>query len=153
LPRSSRHDPADRLKRRVLGALAILLLADWGTAVCALAQAASPFPQVPLAIPKPRSHLWDYVILAGGAGLVGSSFIFKDRADDSYDAYLRATDPDQIDHLYGRTIHQDRLSRAALLGGEALLATGIYLRFIRRPVVTQVGLAVGPRQCAVSLRF
>ena len=106
-----------------------------------------------MVIPKPRSHLWSYVILAGGTGLVGSSFIFKERADDAYDAYLRATDPDRIEHLYDKTIHQDRFSRAALLGGEALLATGIYLRFIRRPAARQVGLAIGPRQCAILLQF
>jgi hypothetical protein len=36
---------------------------------------------------------------------------------------------------------------------EALLATGIYLRFLRVPNAARARLALGPRSCGVSLRF
>src|SRR5438552_2410203 len=82
--------------------------------------------------PRP-SHAWAYGAMLGGAVLVGSSFAFAHRADDAYDRYLLSTDPGAIDRLYDRAVRNDHLSQAALLGGEALIATGLYLRFIRRP--------------------
>ena len=92
-------------------------------------------------------------MIAGGVGMVGSSFIFKERADDAYAAYLVATDPARIEDLYDQTVLEDRLSRVALLGGEAMIATGLYLRFIRPPATSRVSFGVGPRGYAICLRF
>jgi hypothetical protein len=48
----------------------------------------------------------------------------------------------------------DRLASAALLTGEGLLATAVWLRFVhpaREP--RRLALEVEPSRCAVSLRF
>ena len=47
------------------------------TAARAHAQAAEPFPVVPLEPPASRRHTWAYVTLAGGATFVGLSFAFS----------------------------------------------------------------------------
>lgn len=119
----------------------------------AVAQPAGPFPIVPFEAPVRRSHAWAYVTLAGGAGLIGVSFAFERRADRAYDAYLTSTDPHEIDKLYDRTVLNDRLSQASVLCGEALIAAGIYLRFIRHPAGSSLSLDLRPGQCGVSLRF
>src|SRR5262245_35458580 len=116
-------------------------------------QAVEPFPTVPLEIPEKHSHWVAYVAMLSGAGLVGASFAFTHKADQSYGDYLVSTDPDQIEVLYDRAAHYDHLSQASLLTGEALIATGLYLRFIRRPPSKKVAFSIEPTRCAVSFRF
>lgn len=135
------------------GLAACLILECLCPAARAHAQAAEPFQVVPLAAPPRQSHVWAYAAMLGGAALVGSSFAFAHRADDAYDRYLLSTDPAAIDRLYDRAVHDDHLSQASLLGGEALIATGLYLRFIRRPATARLSLAVLSSRCAVSWRF
>jgi hypothetical protein len=153
LPRSSRHEALIRLPPGWRRALAVLLCADPFLAACVHAQAAPAFPEVPLEPVRQSSHTWAYIALGTGAALVGSSFLFKDRADDAYQEYLLATDARIIEDRYEETVLYDRLSRVSLLGGEALLATGLYLRFIRRHPTAQFTLAVEPSRCSVSWRF
>ena len=117
------------------------------------AQAVEPFQVVPIAVPARRSHAWAYVALAGGAGLVGSSFTFARRANDAYAQYLVSTDPGTIDVLYDRAVRNDHLSHASLLTGEALIAFGLYLRFIRRPAAGRRSVSLLPWRCAVFYRF
>ncbi len=124
-----------------------------GPAAHAQAQAAEPFRVVPIAEPARRNHTWAYVTLAGGAALTGLSFAFARRADDAYAAYLVSTDPDEIQMLYDRSVRNDHLSQASLVSGEALLAAGLYLRFIRRPAPGRVSLTLRPPRWAVSCRF
>ena len=69
--------------------------------------------------------------------MIGSSFILADHANHTYDEYLAATDPAEIAELYDRTVRYDRLASAALLGGEVMVAVGLYARFLR-----PVGLVV-----------
>jgi hypothetical protein len=116
----------------------------------------SPFPRIDIQAEPPRSHGWAYAALAGGAVLVGGSFLVAQRADQTYDDYLSETEPHRIEELYDRTVVYDNVARAALLTGEALLATGIYLRFIRRPrgaTTSRASLVVEPTRCAVSFHF
>lgn len=127
---------------------AILILQP---AVCPLAQAAGAFPEEVIERPPGRSNVWAYVAIAAGAGLVGGSFAFAERGNDTYDDYLAATDPEQITDLYDRTESYDRLASASLIAGEVLIGTGLYLRFLRRPA--PLGLTLGPARCAVALRF
>lgn len=131
---------------------AILTLGTVRPAVCAPAQAASPFPVVPLGGPAERGHVVAYLSLAAGAGLIGASFALTDHANRTYDAYLRETDPDRIVSLYDETVHYDHLSAAALIGGEVLVATGLYLRFLRPPG-GRLALRLDPRRCALALSF
>ncbi|TMQ70609.1 MAG: hypothetical protein E6K81_12190 [Candidatus Eisenbacteria bacterium] len=142
------------MPRITAAGLAACLIFEW---VCpaarAHAQAAEPFQVVPVDAPAPHRHAWAYAGMLGGAALVGSSFFFAHRADEAYDRYLVSTDPSAIDRLYDRAVHNDHLSQVSLLGGEALIATGLYLRFIRRPAAARLSLAVQPSRCAVSLRF
>lgn len=117
------------------------------------AQAAAPFPEVPLPAPVRRPHAWSYVVLGAGAGLIAASFTLGDRANRAYREYQTATEPDRIELLYDRATRDDRWSSAALLGGEVLIASGLYLRFLRHPQDHSLTLSLHPRRCAVALRF
>ena len=129
----------------------ILLLALAGTAACTVARAADPFPEVALPPPAHHSHAWAYGSLALGAGLIGGSFLISERADASYREYLAATDPGRIEELYDRTVLQDRIASGSLLTGEALLALGVYLRFLRHPESSRASLRLSPGRCALAL--
>jgi hypothetical protein len=131
-----------------------LLIATFAhTAACALARAAEPFPEVELPRPAAHSHRWAYASMLAGAGLIGASFAWEQRADDNYRRYLASTDPGEIGALYARTRRDDNLSTASLVSGEALVAAGLYLRFLRRSATERVALDWRPDRCAVSLRF
>jgi hypothetical protein len=117
------------------------------------AQAAEPFKVVPIETLPRHGHLWAYVSLAGGAGLIGASFAFSRRADDAYAQYLVTTDIPSIETLYDRAVRYDHLSHASLLTGETMIAAGLYLRFIRRPPSARLSLSLRPSRCAVSCRF
>ncbi len=132
---------------------ASLLISSVHPAACAAAQAAGPFQEVPLATPRAPSYRWAYASLLAGASLVGVSFAITDRANQSYADYLRATDPGEVRRLYDEAERYDHLSAAALLTGEALVATGVYLRFLHRPTPKRLSLTLDPGRCAVSLRF
>jgi hypothetical protein len=119
----------------------------------ALAQAADPFPEVPVPAPPRRSYGWAAVTLASGATLIGSSFGFSDAANRRYGEYLRATDPGRISRLYDDAVTFDRLSTASLMAGEGLIAAGLYLAFLRRPETARLELVLAPARCGVSLRF
>jgi len=118
-----------------------------------VALAAGPFQEVPLPPPLHTSHTWSNLTLIAGAGLIGASFALSRRADESYDAYLLATDPDRIGDLYDRTITYDRLSSGSLLAGEAFLAAGVYFRFLTPPHGAHASLQLSPRRCGLSLGF
>lgn len=122
-------------------------------AVCARAQAAAPFPEVEVVREVHRSHLLADLTMVAGAGLIGASFLLRDRANHLYSDYLSTTDPRRIESLYDRTVRTDRLSSGALISGEVLVATGLYLRFLRRPTADRVAFSVLPERCAVSFRF
>lgn len=135
----------------LMAALTIALLIP---AARAQAQAAGPFPEVSMPKKASRSSTWAYVCIGTGLGLLGGSTLLSDRANDRYHDYLRATDPESVRDLYDETLRLDRLSTGSLLTGEVLIATGLYLRFLRRPpAVARVALDVGPSRCAVVLRF
>jgi hypothetical protein len=131
---------------------AILILEVFEPAVCAHAQAAGPFETVPMPVRSSTSgHRAAYLTIGAGLGLVGVSFALRRRANGRYAEYLAGTDPDEIVRLYGQTVSLDRWSAAALIGGELVVAGGVYLRFLRP--TSRVRLAVTPSRCAVSLRF
>ncbi len=116
--------------------------------------APSPFPSVEIhTAAAPRSHLGAYLAMAAGAGLMGASFALQARSNELYDEYLMAVDPGQITSLYDRTAHYDRLSSGALLGGEALIAAGLWMRFVHHPRDEVFSLTVAPGRCALALRF
>src|SRR5882672_9100159 len=81
----------------------------------ASAQAASPFPEVPLPSTSQGSHFGAYLSMIGGAGLIGASYVLGDRANDRYAEYLHATDPADITRLYDETVTLDRLSSGSLI--------------------------------------
>jgi hypothetical protein len=132
---------------------ASLLFGPCPPATCATRQVAGPFESVPLEPPARPPHRLAYGALLTGAGLVGLSFAVTDRANRTYDRYLDDALPAEVDHLYDETVRLDRLSAAALLTGETLLVTGVWLRFLRRPVPPRVALTLDASRCAVSLRF
>ena len=140
-----------RATAAILAASIALQLFD--PAASADAQAAGSFRAVPITPPPRRHHAWAYATLAGGASLVGLSFMFSRRADDAYAAYLVSTDPEQIQVLYDRAVRNDHLSQASLLTGEVLVAAGLYFRFIRRPGPARVSLSVHPTRWAACYSF
>lgn len=143
------------LKRIAAAALAGLLALPLA-AVSAAAPpepAAEPFPIVVLPAPPARSHRGAWITLAAGAGLLAGSFVIHERANRSYQEYLDSTDPARLDELYDRATSLDRLSGGALIGGELLLATGIYLRFLRGPGTARLSLAARPGRVAAQWRF
>jgi len=136
----------------VLAAAGVLLLA-LDPAVHARAWAADPFPRVEIEPQGGSSHLLAYSCMISGVGLIAWSFPLSKQADGFYHDYLAATDPGQITDLYDRTEKYDHYSSAALIGGEVLLATGIYLRFLRRAPPARVQLSLGPERCVLFWRF
>jgi hypothetical protein len=141
-----------RLTAAVLAALLLLQIAF--PAARAHAQAAAPFPVVPTDPPAKRRHTWAYLTMAGGAALIGFSFVFSDRADEAYADYLVSTDPDEIQLLYDEATRYDRYAQASLLTGEVLIAAGVYLRFIRRTSSNKhLSLTVAPTRCVLALQF
>jgi hypothetical protein len=115
--------------------------------------AAEPFPVVALPSASHRSHTVAWLSFGAGAGLLTTSFLVHERANRTYDVYLASNDPDAIGRLYDRTANLDRLSGAALIAGEVLLATGVYLRFLRAPHDARLSLDLSPGRCAAYWRF
>jgi hypothetical protein len=153
LPQSSPHEASRGGRRAAALALATVLLTQPLTAACAHAQAAAPFPVVAVEAPRPERHWAAYAAWVTGAALVGGSFLLTERANSAYDDYLRETDPTKIEGLYDRAVMDDRLSSASLVGGELLIVTGLYLRFLRNPRSSRLALEIGPERCALALRF
>ena len=112
----------------------------------------TPFETVPLPTPVARPHKAAYACMAAGAGMIASSFWLADRADTAYDRYLTSRVPTDIRRWFDEATRYDQWSSGVLLGGEALVATGLYLRFLRRPT-PPVAVLLGPGACAVSYRF
>ena len=133
--------------------LAGLLSGDLSTAGCAHAQTAVPFQVVPQPDPDRRDHRWADLTILAGVSLVTASFPLATAADRRYDAYLREGDPARIESRWQAVRRADRLASASLIGGEVVLATGIWLRFLRRPAERGLRLSVAPSRCAVTLRF
>ena len=123
------------------------------SAALAIAEAAAPFPVVELPASQKNSHFWSNAAIVSGVGLIAASFAFERAADRSYDEYLAAIDPAEITSLYDETTHYDKLSSAALIGGDALLATGLMFRFVIHPHGSRVALRLEARRCAIACVF
>jgi hypothetical protein len=132
------------------GSCATVLMSD---AACAHAQAVSAFEVVPRQSEIREPHRAAYLTAFLGAACIAASFPLGDEADRRYHRYLFETDRTRIDERFRATTRMDRLSSASLLTGEGLLATAVYLRFVRHPAHARVSLQVEPTACAVSLRF
>lgn len=142
------------MRHRVMAILAAgMLLGPLDQAACAHAQAASPFREVPLPEPGGAGHGWAYAALVAGASCVGLSYTLQHRADRRYADYLAATDPGRISGLYDETVTLDRAASATLFAGEGLIATGLYLRFLRRGGAPRTALLLAPDRCALAWRF
>lgn len=142
-----------RIRLIAAGLVVIQGLGIFDTAACAPAQAAGPFPEVVIRAPAPRSHWVANLTLLAGAGLIGSSFVWRDRANRAYSDYLGESAPSRIENFYDRTVRLDRLSSGSLISGEIVLAAGVYLRFLRAPATPRISLSLLPERCAVSYRF
>ncbi len=114
---------------------------------------APAFEVVPRASAGRHSHRWAWISALTGAALVGVSFPLADEADRRYDAYLAETDVSRIDERFRATERMDRLASGSLLTGEALLATAVWLRFVRGDHHERVSLDLRPSRCALALRF
>lgn len=132
---------------------AALLTISTFTAARGDARAAGPFPEVPLGRESRASTAWAWGCMGSGLALIGASTVLARRANDRYAAYEGATEPARVEELYDETVALDRWSTGTLLTGEALIATGLYLRFLRRPPPARMALDVGPARCALVLRF
>ena len=130
-----------------------IFLGSLDPAACAHAQAAAPFHEVPLPEVPRQGHAWAYAALIAGAGCVGFSYTIAHRADRIYHEYLAETDPGRIADLYDQTVVLDHAASATLFTGEGLVATGVYLRFLRRARAPRTAILLGPDRCALAWRF
>jgi len=134
--------------------LAALVVGVAPRAVRASEPPAAPFEIVPRRLPGRRAHRLATVTAAVGIGLVAASFPLSAEANRRYDRYLHETDIASIDERFDATQRMDRLASGALLTGEALLATAVWLRFVHRAGrESRVSLMLSPARCAASLRF
>ena len=113
----------------------------------------SPFPVVAVQARRPPSYTWAYVTLGAGAALVGGSFGINNQANADYERYLAATEPVAIGRFFDRASRNDRIASGCLLSGEALIAAGIYLRFLHPAEDARIALSLRPGRCALALRF
>lgn len=148
------------MRPRLTGLLLAVMVAGAPLqAACAHAQAASasassPFEVIPRRGDRQPSHRLAWITAGAGLALVAGSFPLAHEADRRYDRYLAETDVARIDERFVATTRMDRLASAALLTGEGLLATAVWLRFVhpaREP--RRLAFEVEPSRCAVSLRF
>ncbi len=142
----SHPGPAATLRAALLG------LALTG-AVCAHARTAFAFEIVPRQQPPRASHRAAWVCVLGGVGLVAASFPLADAADRRYAEYLNESDPRRIGSRWDRSVTADRVASGALLSGEALLAAGVYLRFVHGAHASRVSLVAAPGRCALACSF
>src|SRR5689334_5960156 len=106
--------------------LAAMLAAMIVSGPPAAAVADGPFETVPIAKRPKQPHTAAYTCFAAGAGAIAGSFALAHRADREYDRYLVAESPADIRSRFAETRRLDRWSSGLLLGGEALVATGVY---------------------------
>jgi hypothetical protein len=100
-----------------------------------------------------RSDKWVWITALAGAVLVGASFPMAEEADRRYDAYLAETDLGRIDDRFAATVRMDKLASGTLLAGEGLLATAVWLRFVRGENTERVALDLRTGRCALAVRF
>jgi hypothetical protein len=132
----------------------VLAVMTPGTAARAQEPGAPAFEVIPRPVRAHRPHRLAWLTALAGAGLVAGSFPLAAEADRRYAAYLAETDVARIDARFEATTHMDRLASGTLLAGEGLLATAVWLRFLRpRHEGPRVTYLVAPDRCAVSLRF
>ena len=141
------HPRLAALLRAAVASLVIL------GAACAHARAAFAFEVIPRATPPHRSYFAAYACALAGAGLLGSSFPLGSAADRRYSEYLRETDIAAIGSRWDASVRADRVASGSLIAGEALVVTGVWLRFIRRPHEPRVALVVTPERCAFACSF
>lgn len=125
-------------------------------AVCASAQAAESFELLPRSAGPERSHRLAWTCAIAGVAMVAGSFPISDLADRRYDDYLAETNPAAIEDRFQAARRADHLSSAALVTGEALLVTAVWLRFVHRPRhagPARAALALAPGRCAIHVRF
>jgi hypothetical protein len=127
-----------------------------------VAPAALEEPSLPPATPfervvrppdeRPSQRLALYAALAGAA-FVGASFPLSAEADRRYERYLAEVDVARMDEHFRGAERMDHYSAAALLTGEALLATAVWLRFVREPQRRGVAVEIRPDRCGLALRY
>lgn len=145
--------------RTGLAALLVAVLASvtpagilWAQApALAPADTASPFEVVTRSSTPRQSAKWVWIAAITGAALVGVSFPLADEADRRYNAYIAETDVTRLDERYNSTQRMDRLSSGTLLAGEGLLATAVWIRFVRGD--RRVGFDMRMDRWALALRF
>ncbi len=150
--------------RSRLAALMLAALACGTPAGAASAEAptAPPFEVIPARSSDGHTHKLAWGTAIAGVVLVGASFPMAAEADRRYDAYLVETDVDQIEDRFQSTLKMDNYAKASLLVGEVLLATAVWMRFVRSPQASRatarmtperITLDVRPDRCALALRF
>jgi len=126
------------------------------------APAAAPFEVVPSRPAEGHPHKLALGIAITGVVLVGASFPLAAEGDRRYEAYLAETDVAQIEDRFQATLQMDNYAKASLLVGELLMATAVWMRFVRHSdephaarldTPERITLDVRPDRCALALRF
>jgi len=145
--------------RRRLAALilAVLAGATWPRGAVAQGTGEPPPAHTPFeVVSRPSSgssHRLALLTALTGVALVAASFPISAEADRRYEEYLVSTDPGAMEEHFQAAERLDKYAAASLIAGEVLLATAVWLRFVRSPSRDRLSLAVGPERCALSVRF
>jgi hypothetical protein len=137
----------------VLGVWSAVAVAIVPLATPLKAEEAPPFERIRVPQPEKKSYIGSYLTMATGLGLVIAAFPLRDHADEAYEQYLTATEPDEIESFYDEATRYDNFATASMLTGEALLVLGIYLRFLREPAPGRLGFRCNHERVALSLKF
>ena len=146
--------------RRRLAALVLAVLAGatWPRGAGAQGTGEPPPAHTPFeVVSRPsnggNSHRLALLTALTGVALVAASFPISAEADRRYEEYLVSTDPGAMEEHFQAAERLDKYAAASLIAGEVLLATAVWLRFVRSPSRDRLSLAVGPERCALSVRF
>jgi hypothetical protein len=85
-------------------------------------------PPGPPPAPALVGRRWfQWALIGAGAALTGGAAVLRHEGDRTYERYLAATRPDEIERLYDRTVRYDRWSSVALGAGQVALTGGLFL--------------------------
>ena len=119
--------------------------------------AADPGDDTSLAPSAPPSFLSRHrrsLLIATGAGAAATgvaALVLRRQANEKYEAYQEAADPERIAALYDETTSLDNQAAACFIASEVLFVTALYLGFFVEPA--RVRLEPVPAGLALTWHF
>ena len=140
--------PRARRLSVLLLALALVVPPD------ALADSGEDTSLAPSAPPSFLSRHRRSLLIATGAGAAATgvaALVLRRQANEKYEAYQEAADPERIAALYDETTSLDNQAAACFIASEVLFVTALYLGFFVEPA--RVRLEPVPAGLALTWHF